>query len=538
MAKKTYIFGHKRPDTDSVCGAISLSYLKNRIGQNTEPRILSEINAETAFALKRFNTPVPKYLNDVKTQVKDVKHHGFFVNENDSTYAVYNFMHLHQLTGIPIVNDKQKFRGYVSFKELVREFATHSHCKLNTTIYNIKETLSASQSFEFDEEIIGDVTLATVPLSLINKKDFDKDTIIILGSNCSIFDYALEEKVQLVILANNTQLTDEQNDLINKKKINVIITPYDVFKVARIIDLANPVKFIKRLAGAVCVEPFDYLTDFLEMSRKLKHTNYPIVNARGICEGMLRAIDTNEFTKKKVILVDHNDPSQSVDGLNEAEIIEIVDHHNISNIHTNSPINFRNMSVGSVNTIIYNMYIEQKINIPYNIAGLMLSGIISDTLLLASPTTTEEDRRVAKALERITGLDIETYGLELLKSGVSNKGLSVNDIIYKDFKSYRVNDTKIGVAQVFTVSFKEYEKKMDSYVEELNRISRVENYKVICLIVTDIITTDSYILFNEDAKKHLEDAFSVHEIHQGYTLKNTVSRKKQIIPLIMQIFEK
>jgi len=536
--RKTYVIGHKRPDTDSVTGAISLSYLKNRMGLNTEARVLGEINSETSFALKKFNTPVPRYLNDVKTQLKDVKHHGFFVNENDSTYAVYNFMHLHQLTGIPIVNGKQKFRGYVSFKELTREFVTHSHCKLNTNMPNLKEALSVTQSYEFNEEIIGEPILVNISLGNNHQIELNKDSIIILSSNNGIFNQALEKKVKLIIVTDNTDLNQNQINLINKNKINVIITPFDIFKTARIIDLANPIKFIKRNTSTVCVEPFDYLSDFLEMSNKLKHTNYPIVNGRGICEGMLRVIDTGEFIKKKVILVDHNDPSQSVDGLNEAEIIEIVDHHNISSIHTNSPINFRNMSVGSVNTIIYKLYLEQKIDIPKNIAGLMLSGIISDTLLFASPTTTDEDRSAANSLAEIAELDLNKYGLELLKSGVSNKDLSIHEIIYKDFKSYSATNAKIAVAQVFTVSFDEYANNLPSYVSELNKISSNDNYKVVCLLITDIITSHSYVIFNDSAKKHLEEAFNVDGIYQGFTLKNTVSRKKQIVPLIMQIFEK
>ena len=537
--RKTYIIGHKRPDTDSVCGAVALSYLKNKMGYHTEPRVLGEINAETAFVLKRFNVPVPRYLNDVKTQLKDVKHHGFFVNENDSTYAVYNFMHLHQLTGIPIVNDKKKFQGYVSFKELTKEFTTHSNCKLNTNMNNLKETLSGTKTYEFDEEIVGEPILANIPFqAATNQIKLDKDSIIILSSNCNIFDHALDSKVKLIIVTGNAELSDTQVQLITKNKVNVIVTPYDIFKTTRIIDLANPVKFIKRNATTVCVEPFDYLSDFLEMSNKLKHTNYPIVNGRGICEGMLRVIDTSEFTKKKVILVDHNDPSQSVDGLNEAEIVEIVDHHNISNIHTNSPINFRNMSVGSVNTIIYNLFLEQKVAIPQNIAGLMLSGIISDTLLLASPTTTDEDRKVAKELASLAWLNVEKYGIELLRSGVNIDGLSINEIIYKDFKSYTASDAKIAVAQVFTTSFSEYSNDIEKYVDELNKISNNDNYKVVCLLVTDIITNHSYVMFNTKAKKYLEEAFTIEDIYQGYILENTVSRKKQILPLIMQVFEK
>jgi manganese-dependent inorganic pyrophosphatase len=216
---------------------------------------------------------------------------------------------------------------------------------------------------------------------------------------------------------------------------------------------------------------------------------------------MLRVIDTSEFARKKVILVDHNDPVQSVDGLDEAEILEIVDHHNIGSISTTSPINFRNMSVGSVNTIIYTLYKEMNVKIPREMAGIMLSGIVSDTLLLASPTTTEIDINAANDLAKIANLNLKEYGLSLLSSGVSIKGLTKEEIIYKDFKNYLAGDNKMGIGQVFTTSFSEYANELNDYVKELNEIAFNNDYKVVCLFVTDIIANNSYLIFNESSKR-------------------------------------
>jgi len=538
--RKIYVFGHRRPDTDAVCGAISLSYLKNKIGLNTEPRILSEINAETEYVLKKFKISVPKYLNDTKTQLKDINYHrDYFVNENDSIFSVYNFIQTNELTGIPLVNDNNHFTGYVSLREITKELTSNNHCKLNTTLKNIIVTLNAKESYNFENNVIGNPVLVSVPFRLfIKTTDINETSVVILTNTEYILDYAIEKKVKLIIITDGKKLNKEQINLIKKHNINVIITPYDVFKVSRILALSNPTKTIKRISETICFEPLDYLSDFLETSNKLKHTNYPIVNGRGVCEGLLRVTDTNNFIKKQVILVDHNDPAQSVDGLNEAEIIEIVDHHNIGNINTTNPINFRNMLVGSVNTIIYNMFLEQKVSIPTNIASIMLSGILSDTLLLASPTTTDEDRKVVEALAKITKLNIKEYGLELLKSGVSIEGLSINEVINKDFKNYMIGEIKIGVAQVFTTSFKEYQEKLSEYVNELNQISNNANYRVVCLLITDIINNSSHVIFNDSAKKYLEDAFNINDIYQGYLLGEVVSRKQQIVPLIMQVFEK
>src|SRR5574344_373810 len=537
---KVLIFGHRKPDTDSVCGAITLSYLKNQIGVVSEPRVLSEINQETAYALKKFNTPVPKYLNDVKIQLKDIKYKkDYFVNQDDSIYDTYNYISDKKITGIPIVDDNKHFIGYVSLKEIANELIVSDTNSINTKFDNIVKTLNASKFFKFDENINGNILAVALPYRIfIDTIPLDQNSIVIVGNREHIIDHALKCKVKLLIIIANRILTSAEAEIAKKNKVNVIVTPYDTFRTARLINLSNPIKSIKRSSSAICFNPLDYLSDFLEISNKLKHTNYPIVNNKGVCDGLLRVIDTGEFSRKKVILVDHNESEQSVDGLNEAEILEIVDHHNISDIKTNAPINFRNMSVGSVNTIIYTLYNEMSIRIPREMAGLMLSGIISDTLLLASPTTTELDRMAAKDLSKIAKVDLEKYGLELLSSGVSIKGMTKEEVIYKDFKSYTAGEYKMGIGQVFTNSFNDFVNDISSYVKELDEIASNNNDKVVCLFVTDIINNNSYILYNTLAQKILEDAFSVNELTEGEILKGFVSRKKQIVPLIMEILEK
>lgn len=537
---KIYVIGHKKPDTDAVCGSIALSYLKNQMGLNTEPRILSEINSETLFVLKKFNLPIPKYLNDVKVQLKDIKYKkNFYINQNESIFKTYNYISKKEITGIPIVNDKKKFLGYVSLKEIARELIVSSSNRISTSFDNIANTLSASKVYKYDDFIVGNAMTISIPYRiLVDTIKLDNESIIIGCNRSVVLNHALKSKVKLIILINNKDLTEEETKLAKENKVNVIVTPYDTFKVTKIISLSNPIKTIQRATSAICFEPNDFLTDFIETSNKYKHTNYPIVNSRGICEGMLRVIDTNEITRKNLILVDHNEPNQSVDGLNEANVLEIVDHHNIGNISTTTPINFRNMTVGSVNTVIYYLFMEQSLKIPSNIAGVMLSGILSDTLLFASPTTTIHDKIVAEALAKIVKIDIDVYGIELLKSGVSIKGMNILDVINKDFKTYIAGDNKIGVAQVFTTSFDEYESKINEYVNELNKISEHGNYKIVCLFVTDILNNNSYLIYNENAKKYLEEAYSIDNITQGYLFKGVVSRKKQMVPLMLDVIDK
>lgn len=537
--EKVYIFGHKKPDTDSVAGAISFAYLKRKLGINAEARILSEVNKETIYALNRFGFEVPKYLNDVKVELKDIKYNkNYYANQNDSIFNVYNTFNEHGITGIPLVDDHKKFVGYVSLKELANELIKGDTNEINAKFMDIVNVLNASSYYKFDDFIGGNVLAVALPFAQFS--DFIniyEDTILICGRD-SIIEDAVKHKARLIIVVANKELTKEEIDLIRYNKVNVIVTPYDTFKTSRLITLANPIKTIKRSSSAVCFGPNDYLTDFVEISNKLKHTNYPIVNSKGYCDGMLRLIDTNLITRKKVILVDHNEPSQSADGLNEADILEIVDHHNIGKISTLLPINFRNMSVGSVNTIIYKLYKENNIEIPSDIAGLMLSGIISDTLLLASPTTTELDKQVAKDLANIAEVDLYKYGKELLKSGVSNDGLTINEIVYKDFKSYVTGEVKFGIGQVFTTDFKEYSDRLNEYVDELNHIADNNDYKVACLFVTDILENNSYLLFNDGAKEYLNDAYELSDIKEGEKLMGVISRKKQMVPPIMGVLEK
>lgn len=536
---KIYIFGHKNPDADSVCGSITLSNLKNKLGMNTEPRILSPINKETEYILNRFNISVPEYLNDVRIQIKDVNYHkDYIINENESIYEAFKKMNDNAITGLPLVDDADNFKGYVSLKEVASEMIYNENLFIDTTFDNIASILETKDYIKFDNQITGYAHAATFDdETFIKDIELDEKSIVIVGDRETIIKHAINLNVKLIIMVKGKKLTEELEKEARKHKINVIMTNKSSFKIARVLCLTNPIKSIKRGTDTVTFTIDDYLTDFNEETNKLKHTNYPILNSRGKCLGMLRTIDAHEVTKKKVILVDHNMRAQSVDGLEEAEILEITDHHNIGDINTSSPINFRNMAVGAVNTIIYYLYRENNVKIDKTMASLMLSGIISDTLLLQSPTTTEKDRLVAKDLAHIAKLDLNTYGLELLSSGVSIEGLTANDILFKDFKIYKVGNYNMSIAQVFTTDFKYFEPRVKEIVEELNRVSKNHDYKSCVLFVTNFLTNNSYVLFSDNSKKILELAYGLDNIQNGDILKGVVSRKKQMVPYIMSAIE-
>lgn len=534
-----FVFGHKNPDTDSVCGSIAVAHLKKELGFNANPYILSEINKETEFVLNKFNVEKPAFLNDVKVKIKDVLYHkDYYMDESSSIYETYSFMNNAGITGIPIVDNSKKFIGYVSLKEIASEMIVNFTNKLKCNYDNIVKTLQSEKFIKFDEVIEGNIVSATFDANTFKEQvELNSESILIIGDRRDIIDYAIEKHVKLIVLVGNIPLSEEYEEKLKTAKINIICTPFSSFKVVRLITLANEIKSIRRQENAICIDRMDYLTDFIDISNETKHTNYPIVSSSGKCHGMLRLIDTNEFNKYKVILVDHNEKKQSVVGLDEAEILEIIDHHNMSGINTKMPINFRNMSVGSVCTIVYFLYKENNIIIPKNIASLLMSGIISDTLLLKSPTTTNYDKEVLRKLSLLTGIDVNTYGMELLKSGINNDGLSVKDVIFKDFKSYNSNGRKIGIGQVMTTDFKEFEDNINEYVNVLNEIAENE-YEVMALFVTNILTNNSYVIYNKSSENIIKNAYDLNEIYQGYMLENVLSRKKQILPNLISVVEK
>ena len=534
-----YVFGHKNPDTDSVCGAISYAYLKNKLGVKAEPRVIGEINKETEYVLKYFKIEVPHYLNDVKVQLKDVNFHkNYLLNENKPIIDAFNVMNLNAITGLPLVDDNKKFKGYVSLKEIAADMIYNENLLVDTDFINLVNVLDAKEYLKYDDHITGYAHAATFDdETFINNIELDKESILIVGDREKLIEHAINKGVKMIILVKNRPLSSRLKHLAVKNKINVIISPKSSFKVARVLCLANPIKTIKRGQETIYFNEQDYLTYFNDETSRLKHTNYPIVNNKGVCLGMLRTIDAHEVKRKKVILVDHNMTSQSIDGLYESEILEIIDHHNIGDINTSAPINFRNMSVGSVNTIIYLMYKENGIRIPQNIAGLMLSGIISDTLLLQSPTTTELDKVVASTLAHTAKLNMKKYGLDMLSSGVDIKGLTANEIVYRDFKTYKINDHSMAIGQVFTTDYKMYKERENELVEELNRLAANNSFSVCALFVTNFLTNDSNILYSENSKRILEQAYNINELHEGDVIKNVVSRKKQMVPCIMDVVE-
>lgn len=537
--EKTYIFGHKKPDTDSVMSAIGLSYLKNKLGEKTEPRVLGILNKETKYAIKYFGLKEPLYLNDVKLQLKDVNYHkNFLIKETDSIYNGYQYMLNEGLTGLPIVKENNEFVGLITIKDLSHTIVNENFEDLYTSYKNLMHVLKGEEILKFDEEIVGKLLVASYrSTTFMESVKLEKNSVLIVGDRHSIIEYAVESGVKLLILSGDAHIHQKHIDIAKKNKVNIIRTKYDSYHIARLVSLTNYIKTMIRSYNPTRFEDTEFVDNVLEINNKLKHTNYPIVDKKNKCLGLLRLTDLNEKKPKNVILVDHNEKIQSVEGLDEANILEIIDHHNLGSITTSSPINFRNMAVGSTCTIVYTLFKEKEVEISKSIAGALLSGILSDTLILKSPTATEKDQEAVEELSTIAEVDYQKYGMDMLKAGTSLKGMSKEDVLYNDFKLYTVNDKTFAIGQFFTMNFDEIEKELEEYIHTLDEVSEANNYSLTALYVTDIIKNGSYVIFNKKGQEIMNLAYEKDNLKEGYFIDNCVSRKKHVVPLIMEIFE-
>lgn len=535
--EKTYIFGHRNPDTDSVTSAISLSYLKNKQGMNTIPAVLSSINLESKFVLNYFNIEEPIFLNDVNIKIKDLKYtKNYTINENESIYTAYYKMNSANISKIPIVDKNKNLLGIVSMKDIAKEQFSFNYSYVNTSYENIIKALNGSEVVKFDNEITGELLVAGYKsTTFLNEIKLSENHILILGDRHSIIEYAVKSKVKLIIITGSKEIKEEHLQIARENKVNIIKTPYTTLETTKIFNLCNYVKSILTNDSVLCVNENDDIKDFINIANKTRYSYYPVLNKKNKCMGIIRLSDVAYSHKKNVILVDHNSYEQSAIGLEDANIIEIVDHHNIGSVGTNMPISFRNMPVGSTNTIIYTLYNENNIDIPKNIAGIMLSGILSDTLILTSPTTTNLDILAVKKLSQIANIDYEEYGKKMIEEGSSLKGMTKEQVLYKDYKTYNIKNGKIGLGQVITACPSDIISNKDEYIELLNNISVSNQYEFICLFITDVLKNGTYVLYSENAKEYLEEAFNIKNIEEGKFLKGIVSRKKQIIPLLMNI---
>ena len=526
---KIYVFGHKRPDTDSVCSAIAYAYLKKQMGMETEARVLGDINLETKYVLNRFNITEPKYLNDVKIQIKNMKYlKNAYVEEKETVSEAFDKMQELNVTGLPMIDNDKLLKGYVNLKDICNYLIKGNINTLNTSYENILKVINGYSILRFDDQVIGNI---------VENESLNANSILIINNKIDVIEDAIKSNVKMIIIVGEIKIPAKLLLEASVKKINIINTLNNENDISSKLRFSNCIFNVCSQNNPIKLKITDYRDEFLSIAEKNNHTNYPVVDNDNHCLGMIRLVDQNNYDKCNVILIDHNQDTQSVDGIEEANILEVIDHHNLGIFTSNSPISLRVMPVGCSSTIIYQIFEENNIDIPKDIAGIMLCSILSDTLLLKSPTTTKMDIDIAKKLSDITKLDIEKLGLDMFKAGTSIKGLDYHDIFEQDFKTYRVDNYNIGISQVMTLNIDTINENIDKYLDILNNMDTMD-YKVSLMFVTDVIKDGSYIFYNESAKDIISKTYNIDNLKQGLFLPKMISRKKQMLPKLLDYLQK
>lgn len=505
--EKVYVFGHLKPDTDSVTSAIAVAHLKRKLGINAEARVLGEINKETRFVLDYFKVKEPRYLDSVRLQIKDVDYYkGYQVNEDSTIIDTYKYLNEHGITGAPVVDINKNIKGVITSKDIVKRIIDVNNY-LETSFNNLVNCIEGSIISRFDDKISGNV--------IVN------DNYIVIKN---------DNGINTVIV--NEEINEQKLDSFKENRTNIIKTNFELFETIRRVMNSEYIKNLMNNDNFYRFNQNDNFYEFLKEARRLGHNNYPVVGKRNECLGLIRVTDKNIKHNKKVILVDHNESTQSVDGLNEANIIEVVDHHKIGDLSTSDPINFRNMAVGSTNTIVYQMFRERLIDIPYEIEGMMISGILSDTLCLTSSTTTELDKITVELLARDMKLDYKSYYKEMLKAGTSIDGLTKLEVLTQDYKNFQVDDKKYAVGQTITMDIDSIMKDKDEYISIMEDRCNNQGLEFILFIITDVLNNGSYILYTNGCEEMIKDSFNLSDVYEGIFIECLTSRKKQVIPYI------
>ena len=542
--EKIYVIGHKNPDTDSICSAIAYADLRQKVtGQVHEAKRAGHVNDETAYVLDRFGVEAPKLLTDVRLQVRDLDIHEMpGLKPNASIRDTWERMRQEQAKTLPIVKDDELV-GVVSTGDIAKSYMdvydSEILSKARTQYRNIVKTLDGTMitGNEHGWFMRGKVAIGASSPNLM-EEFIEKDDLVILGDLEEAQACAVNIDASCMVICKDAEVSPKLIQKAKEQSIVIIQTPYDTFTTARLINQSIPVKFYMTSGPLTMFRMNDYVDDIKDIMAKKRFRDFPILDRHGRFKGFISRRRFLGASKKKVILVDHNERSQAVDGIEEAEIIEIIDHHRLGDIETVSPITFRNQPVGCTATIINQMYEENEIEVPREIAGLLCGAIISDTLLFRSPTCTPLDERTAKKLAKISDIDLEQMAQEMFNAGSNLKGKSAEDICFQDFKQFTVNDTIFGVGQITSMSKEELAAIRDMMTEHLPKVLEAHNLNMIYFMLTDILAESTELLcVGTGARGIALSAFDLPDNAKSLILKGVVSRKKQLIPVLVETMQ-
>lgn len=542
--EKIFVIGHKNPDTDSICSAIAYCDIRNRTYPDRKyvPKRAGQINEETEYVLNRFGVQPPGYLSNIGTQVKDMDIR--LSPEADKSMSLKNAWDLMQensIVSLPIRNNNSELEGLITIGDIAKTYMDTTDSFLlsraKTQYRRIAETL--------DGEVVegnahgyfaeGKVMVATADPDML--RDYVKENdMVIMGNREEDHLRAIELNVSCIIVGMGIQVTGRVMKLAHEKDIVVITSPFDTFTIARLINQSIPVRHIMKTDNLVTFHTEDFTDDIQEVMIKHRHRAFPVIDKKGKCIGTISRRNFLDMHRKKVVLVDHNEKDQAVDNIDKADILEIIDHHKLGTLQTMQPISFRNQPVGCTGTIMYQIYGEQKLEIPPTIAGLLCAAIISDTLMFRSPTCTLQDKMAAGALALIADISIEDFAKEMFHAGSNLRDKSPEEIFYQDYKKFIAEgDVTFGVGQISSMD----EDELEDIKERLTpfMVSECGRHGVsrVYFMLTSIMNRSTELLFYGEGSQEMAEAAFHKEPKDGvFFLEGVVSRKKQLIPPMME----
>ena len=543
---KVVVIGHRNPDTDSICSAIAYAALKNQTSDLVyEPRRAGKMNQETEFILKKFGVDPPRLCTDVNPKIRDVDYREMpGVSGSTSLRRAWQIMRDQTIDTLPVVSESGELEGVITVKDIATAnmdvFDTEVLAKSRTSYKNILETLGGTMVVGDENGVCtgGSVHIGTATPEMLESV-VEKGDIVILTNRYESQLCAIEMEASLLIICNDAKVGRTIQRIAQETGVDIMSVPFDTYAAGKLISQCAPISYYMTRDNILKFTRVTPVADATRVMAKVRHRYFPILDEEGKYCGMVSRRNIINLQKRKIILVDHNEATQAVEGFDQAEILEIIDHHRIGSLQTTGPVYFRNQPVGCTATIVTQMYDEQGVEIQPKIAGLLLSAILSDTLMFRSPTCTSVDQRTAERLAKIAGVEIEAFAAEMFEAGEKLDGKTPEEVFMQDFKVFMCGDIRFGVAQgsYMTRSNLEAAKKLlEPYLAEARNKQKVED---IYMLLTDVKKQESVVICNgRYAGGVMTTGFDKEpEADGSWVLPGVVSRKKQFIPAMMEAYQ-
>ena len=545
-AHKVVVIGHRNPDTDSICSAIAYAELKNKTSDLVcEARRAGKMNQETEFVLKKFGVTPPRMCTDVNPKIRDVDYRQIpGISGSTSLRKAWEIMRDQKIDTLPVTSEDDELQGVITVKDIATAnmdlFDTGILAKSRTSYRNILETLGATMvvGSEDAECTTGHIRIGTATPEML-ESSMEKGDIVILTNRYESQLCAIEKEASLIIICNGAKVGRTIQHIAAETGVAIMSAPCDTYAAAKLISQCAPISYYMTRDDIMKFTLVTPVADVTRVMAKVRHRYFPILDADGKYCGMISRRNIINLRKRRIILVDHNEATQAVEGFDQAEILEIIDHHRIGSLETSGPVYFRNQPVGCTATIITQMYDESGVEIPQKTAGLLLAAILSDTLVFRSPTCTPMDVGAANRLAKIAGVDINEFANEMFEAGEKLDGKTAEDVFLQDFKVFMCGDIRFGVAQGSYMTRKNLlaaEALLQPYLEEARNKQNVED---IYMLLTDVPKEESVVISDgRYASEVLADGFETQPAEDGsFTLPGVVSRKKQFIPALMTAYQ-